>query len=435
MRPTPKAVLFFSISVPLALLIISTRSEAWYLSLCLPGMTLAFIAADAVNTLPGNRLAAAPRVPKRLFIGQPGLVELDLSAENYYRFIPIQILLEVSGEADTPGMVSRAMTGGRLSLAFTIVPRRRGQVTVEALWLRWRGPFGLTEITLRKPVESVIDVVPDVKGIHEAALQFFTRDAVHGVKTQRLKGEGTEFENLTEYAPGMDSRMIDWKRSAGHRKLLCKEFRQERNHQILLGFDTGRLMLEPVDEIPKLDHAIKAGLLLGWISLRGGDLVGGCGFDARFRGFVKPGRGMTYFTRMQQFTAGLAYRTEETNFTLGLTELNTRLQRRALVVLFTEFVDLISAELMIESLKIVGRRHVVVFVTLRDPMLTRLQSSPPDDFQSAAEAVIADDFLRERAIVLDRVARLGVHCLDVPVQVVSSALVNKYLMIKRRGLL
>ena len=188
-------------------------------------------------------------------------------------------------------------------------------------------------------------------------------------------------------------------------------------------------------DMPKLDHAIKAGLLLSWISLRGGDLVGGCGFDARFRSFIKPGRGMAYFTKVQHFTAGLAYRTEETNSTLGLTELNSKLQRRALIVLFTEFADLISAELLIESLRIMARRHVVIFVTLRDPMLARLQSAPPDDFHSVAEAVIADDFLRERAIVLDRVARLGIHCLDVPVKAVSPALVNKYLMIKQRGLL
>jgi uncharacterized protein (DUF58 family) len=293
----------------------------------------------------------------------------------------------------------------------------------------------LVEATQRRPVESVIDVVPDVKGIHEAALQFFTRDAVYGVKTQKPKGEGTEFENLAEYATGMDSRMIDWKHSARHRRLLCKEFRQERNHQIVLGFDTGRLMLESVDEMPKLDHAIKAGLLLSWISLHSGDLVGGCGFDSRFRGFIKPGRGMPYFTRMQNFTAGLAYRTEETNFTLGLMELNAKLQRRALVVLFTEFVDLISAELLIESLQILVKRHFVVFVTLRDPMLARLQSAPPHDFHRVAEAVIAEDFLRERSIVLDRVARLGIHCLDVPVKAVSSALINRYLMIKQRGLL
>jgi uncharacterized protein (DUF58 family) len=194
-------------------------------------------------------------------------------------------------------------------------------------------------------------------------------------------------------------------------------------------------MTEPVDGFPKLDHAVNAGLLLGWVSLYNGDLLGGCGFDARFRNFIKPGRGMPYFAQFQRFTADLAYRTEETNFTLALAELNSRLKRRALVVLFTEFVDLISAELLIESLQWMTRRHAVVFVTMRDSTLTRLRAAQPDNFSRIAEAVIADDFLRERSIVLERVARLGVHCLDVPARGISAALLNRYLLIKQRGLL
>ena len=233
----------------------------------------------------------------------------------------------------------------------------------------------------------------------------------------------------------MDNRFIDWKRSARHKKLLAKEFRQERNHQVVFGFDTGRLMLEPVEGLTRLDHAVRAGLILSWVCLHSGDLVGGCGFDANFRSFIKPNRGMSHFTQFQRFTAGLEYQTEETNFTLGLAELNSRLRRRALVVIFTEFIDAVSAELMLESLGLMARRHLIVFVTLSDPYLARLQNAPPDDFKAAARAVLADSFLRDRAIVIERAARMGVHCLDVPVGELSASLLNRYLMIKQRGLL
>ncbi|MDR3265718.1 MAG: DUF58 domain-containing protein [Synergistaceae bacterium] len=439
MKPTPRALLLFALSVPLALLIVSVREGLWYLSFYLPFATVAFMGADAMMALPGRRLRADLRAPKRLYVGQSGVVRLDLRAEPNVRPLPtrisIQALLEQTGEAQAPAIVSGTMTGGQLQLRLPVVPRRRGRVTLDALWLRWRGPLNLIERWRRQPVDEAIDIVPDVKGIHEAALQFFSRDTVGGVKTQRMKGEGTEFDSLQDYAPGMDNRMIDWKRSARHRKLLSREFRQERNHQIVLGFDTGHLMIEPIDGVPKLDHAIRAGLLLGWISLHSGDFVGGCGFDARFRSFIKPGHGMSWFTQIQRFTADLAYRTEETNFTLGLAELNSRLRRRALVVLFTEFVDLISAELLIEGLQRMAGRHVVVFVTLRDPMLTRLQSAFPDSFMKVASAVVADDFLRERSIVLKRITRLGVHCLDVPAPAIAAALLNRYLTIKQRGLL
>lgn len=433
--PTPRAVLFFASSIPAALFIVTIWRDVWYFSLYVPFAAVALMAADAVMALAGNRMEISLRVPRRLYVGQPGTVHVGLAMDNFARSMPVQALLEQTGTAEAAVPAVGLMEEGKLAFELSVAPKRRGQIAIEALWLRWRGPLKLVEARIRCPANEIIDVVPDVHGIHEAALQFFARDAVYGVKTQRFRGEGTEFETLCEYAQGMDTRFIDWKRSARHRKMLCKEFRQERNHQIMFGFDTGHLMLEPIDGMPKLDHAIKAGLLLGWISLHGGDLVGGCGFDARFRNFIKPGRGMPYFSRLQRFTASLAYRSEETNFTLGLAELNSRLQRRALVVLFTEFVDAIAAELLIESLQLMARRHVVVFVTLRDPMLARMRGASPDAFRSVAESVIADDFLRERSIVLERVARLGVHCLDVPAGALSAALLNRYLLIKQRGLL
>lgn len=434
-RPTSRAVLIFSLSVPMALWVVSLRSGAWYVALYLPVSLLAFLATDALMMLPNRRLQISVQVPQQIPLGESSSVRVELLGRGYERPIAVRVLLEQQGEAEPPTAVSGEMKRGRLLFNLPLIPRRRGQIEIEAFWVSWKGPLGLIERVRREPIGKTVDVVPDVKGIHEAALSFFARDAVHGEKTQRSKGEGTEFEDLREYAQGMDTRLIDWKRSARHRKLLCKEFKQERNHQIVFGFDTGHLMLEPLDGLPRLDRAVKSALLLAWVSLRGGDLVGGASFDVRFRSFLQPGRGMPYFTQIQRFAAALAYRTEETNFTLGLAELNGRLRRRALVVLFTEFIDLISAELLIESLRLVSRRHLVVFVTMRDPMLTRLRDSFPANFSGLAQAVISDDFLRERSVVLQRIARLGVQCLDVPFGSLPAALLNRYLTIKQRGLL
>jgi len=315
------------------------------------------------------------------------------------------------------------------------LPRRRGRITLNRLWLRWPGPLGLVQVLHRIEIGRTIDVLQNIRGIQSTALQFFAREALFGVRVQKERGEGTEFDALKEYVPGLDTRYIDWKHSARHHKLVCKEFRVERNHPVIMAFDTGHMMLEPLDGIPRLDHAIHAGLLLSWIALRGGDLVGSFAFDSTPRHWIQPFRGLAGYPKLLRATAELAYRTEETNFTLGLAELAVRLKRRALVVLFTDFVDTITVELMVESLQRVGQKHVVIFVSLRDPALQALVDARPDHAGALAEAVVAHDFLRERAAVFSRLARLGVHCLDVDRQAVSVALINKYVAIKQRGLL
>jgi uncharacterized protein (DUF58 family) len=194
-------------------------------------------------------------------------------------------------------------------------------------------------------------------------------------------------------------------------------------------------MSEPLNGIPKLDHAVNAGLLLGYMSLRSGDRVGVFAFDSQVRLSVEPAGGVHHFSRLQWASAELEYRHEETNFTLGLAELLSRLSRRSLVILQTEFVDTITAELMVENLARVAGRHLVMLVTMQDPNLHSTVDTVPRTIGDLARSVIADDLIRERMIVLERLRRLGVHCLHAPIDKIGVNLVNRYLSIRRKELI
>src|SRR5205814_2199952 len=197
--------------------------------------------------------------------------------------------------------------------------------------------------------------------------------------------------------PGLDHRAIDWKSSARHRKLLCQEFRAERNHQVVVAVDAGQLMAEPVAGVPKLDHAINAAILLGWFCLRTGDRVGLLGFDERVRTWSEPAGGMHTFHRLQAMSAEIDYRRVETNFTLTMAELSTRLKRRSLVVLFTDFLDTVTAELMIENVTRLARRHLVLFAALDDPSLGTRSHARPRALATLHQPVGGRDCARERA--------------------------------------
>jgi uncharacterized protein (DUF58 family) len=435
-RPTRSAVLIFLGGVPLSLLLLTYDARIALLSLNYGLLVLIALACDALLAFPRRLLDVSVAVPDRLYIGEQGAVVVTIAATAHPRTTRFEGLLEQRGAGDPAVPVIAAVEPGQgARLALAVTPRQRGRLAIDAAWLRWRGPLSLIEMIRSVPVDRAIDVLPNVRGVQSAALQFYANEAIFGVKVQQQKGEGAEFDSLREYVAGLDSRFIDWKHSARHRRMLCKEFTTERNHQVVMAFDTGYLMREPIDGIPRLDHAINAGLLLAWISLRGGDLVGVYGFDARVRQYLAPIRGLSGFARIQRATAGLGYHHEETNFTLGLAELGVRLKRRALVIIFTDFVDTVTAELLVESLQRIASRHVVVFVTLRDSFLQRVADAPPDRFTDVAEAVIAHDLLRDRSVVLERLARLGIHCLDVPSHGLSAGLINRYLLIKQRGLI
>jgi uncharacterized protein (DUF58 family) len=436
MMPTARAALLFAGGVPIALILVTAAPDLWSLSVDFTMLVLMALAADALMAFPPRRLVLAVKPPARLLVGQSGVLAVELEPTRYLRTTRFEVRLEQRGALEETATERLELPpGSPAAAAIALTAHRRGRVFVDAVWIRWNGPLSLAHFVRRIPVDAAIDVVSDVRGVQNAALQFFARDAIFGVKVQRQRGDGSEFDSLREYTPGLDPRRVDWKRSARHHKLLCKEFETERNHHIILAFDTGYLMREPINKVARLDHAINAGLVLAWIALRGGDLVGVYGFDALVRSYHAPARGLGRFTHVQRATAELDYNAEETNYTLGLAELTVRLKRRALIILFTEFVDTITAELLIESLERVHSRHVVVLVTLRDNDLQHTIEAEPNSFEAVAESVIAQDIQRDRGVVFERLERMGLHCLDATTANLTVALIVRYLMIKQRGLI
>lgn len=373
---------------------------------------------------------------------------------------PVTAVLDV-GEPLAPVSVVfgelRAAEGGagaRGVLTFPLVAERRGTGRIEAVWLRLPGPLGLIERTVRAEADRTVAVHPSLGRVRRAAIRFADRRTyLAGLKIERYVGDGTDFEALREFMPGHDSRSIDWKATARHRRLLCREFRAERDHQVVLAFDTGRLMAEPVARrpgpdgggrtaeaagerpIPRLDHAIHTGLVLAYVALRSGDRVGLYAFDERPRRFAAPQAGSRWFPGLLDLAAGLDYTDAETNFTLGLTELAGRLHRRSLVVVMTDFVDSITAELMADNLSRLSRRHLVLFVALRDPLLDTLVTARPDSLLDVQRAVVAADLERDRERVLARLRRVGVFALDLAPARVEPRVIERYLEIKRKEMI
>ena len=314
-----------------------------------------------------------------------------------------------------------------------VSPNRRGPAGISAMWLRWAGPLGLGARQVRRPLDHTVRVWPDLSPVRSPELQNFMRDAQFGLIARRIRGEGTQFEALSEYEPGMDRRRIDWKASARHTRLYARENEAERNNQIVFAFDCGQAMCEPVEGLPRIDRAVSAALTASYVAIKGGDKVALFGF-ARHPEVFTPFVGDTRaFHRLQSAAAELEYHSEEPNFTLALATLTARLQRRSLVVLFTDFTDPTGAEIMVESVGRLVEKHLVLFVTLEDTELEGLAAKEPQVLEDVAVAVTADTLARQRAVVLERLRQMGVDIIEAPWDRIGYRLIDAYLDIKRQG--
>mgnify|MGYP000567731405 CR=1 FL=1 len=433
--PTPRAALLIAGSAPVALLIAVSAPGAWVAApiLALGIMLLVLLDATLAGRVSEADLTMLPDVEvgeeawftarARFTGGHPRAVRAALATDG-------RLLAAGRGELALAGPIE---TGGPWEGGLAYRPSRRGTGVVERMWLGWTGPLGLGARQLDRPLDAQVRVWPNLAAVRSPALQMFLKDAQFGLIARRIRGEGSVFEALAEFQPGMDKRRIDWKSSARHMHLYAKEMEAERNNQIVFAFDCGQAMCEPVGGLPRIDRAVSAALTTAYVALKAGDRVALFGFAARpelFTPFVGDAR---EFRRLQQAAAGLDYHAQEPNFTLALASLAGRLQRRSLVVVFSDFTDPTSAELMIESIGRLTQRHLVLFVTMADEELESLASADPAAMQDLAMAVSADALLRQRALVLSRLRAMGVDVVEAPFDRIGTRLIDAYMAIKRKG--
>jgi uncharacterized protein (DUF58 family) len=330
--------------------------------------------------------------------------------------------------------VGRAI-GDKATFDFRFLPTRRGQGDIKAANVRWLGPLGLVWKQKRFGFDHVAPVTTNIRGVREQALRWFSRYALAGSKVDRTLGEGSEFHALREFQTGMDRRSLDWKQSARHGKLLAKEYRTERNHNIIFALDAGRVMSEPIGEAPRIDRAIEASLLTALACLKSGDKVGIYAFDSRPRSQSGTLSGSSAFAALQHRVSDIDYSTEETNYVLGLATLSGQLKRRSLIIVFTEFADQTAAQLMVESLGRLLARHLIMFVAFKDEELEALQNKVPEVPEDVSRAVVAAQILSERELVLMRLRSMGVHIVEGLAAEIGPRIINAYLDLKARDLL
>jgi len=322
--PTRRAVTVLAAGAPVALLAGVLTPVGWLAGpVWIAGVVLLF-AADALLTGSRSSLTLDPPEPVRAAVGRPGLVGLTARFAAQGR-APHQVEAALSGEAklgvdDAPRQAE--VRSHVASLAFPFTPERRGDAALHELWVRWRGPMNLAWKQKTFRLDLSAPVLTDLQWVRDQAVRLFARDALFGTKAQLDIGEGAEFQALRDYQPGMDRRAIDWKQSARHAALLAKEFRTERNHNVIMALDCGRAACEPVGGMPRVDRFIHAALLLSYACLRSGDRAGLFAFDSRPRLSTGAVGGMNAFRTLQTVVGRVDYSTHETNYTLALATLS-----------------------------------------------------------------------------------------------------------------
>lgn len=329
-----------------------------------------------------------------------------------------------------------AEPGRTAVFSYSLVPYQRGQFTIGPVYLRAIGKWGLAERKMCIENEQEIRVIPDLSAARRHDLRL-RRGLMRrqGNRTLRIRGHGDEFESLRQYVPDDDPRWIDWRSTARRGKMLTKQFQPESRQRIIMAVDLGRLMLGKKGDFSKLDAVLNSCILLAHAAVRAGDSVGFIAFGSELQGKAPAATGRRQVRNILSQIAPLNAAPVETDFRILLRELGTLERRRALVVLFTDFIDESQIEELQSVLLQLRKKHRVLVAAVRDAELFEMSLAAASDEKEAFAVAAASHLLSLRRRALANMQAAGVMAVDLNQDELAPGVVERYLAMREQAIL
>lgn len=380
-------------------------------------------------------LPTARRVlPDALAVGVEREVELVLEAGANAQRMDVFDLHPIGWEASGLPRRLDLVPGSDARMAYRLRPVERGDARFAGVHLRLHAPWRLWRRLRTVPPAQPVRVFPNFAPLAKLALLGDEQASrAVGAHVRRRRGEGTDFHQMRDYRVGDSLRRIDWKATARMRRLISREYQDERNQHLVMLVDTGQRMLARDGSLSHFDQALDAALVVSWLALRQGDAVGLLAHGGARR-WVPPQRGAGAIDVLLRETYDLQPQPVATDYLAAATELTLRQRRRSLVMLVTNLRDEDSEDLL-GAVRLLRQRHHVVGASLREQVLDQALEDDARDLRGALRAASAARYLQQRGAAHDALRAHHVAMLDVTCAQLPGALVERYLAIKREGLL
>ncbi|MET9804883.1 DUF58 domain-containing protein [Streptomyces sp. NPDC006368] len=322
--------------------------------------------------------------------------------------------------------------GERRRVTTVLRPTRRGDRHAVRVTVRSYGPLGLAARQGSHDVPWAVRVLPPFTSRKHLPSKLARLRELDGRTSVLTRGEGTEFDSLREYVPGDDTRSIDWRATARQTTVAVRTWRPERDRHILIVLDTGRTSAGRVGDVPRLDAAMDAALLLSALASRAGDRVDLLAYDRSIRARVQGRSANDILPALVNAMAPLEPELIETDARgLSSTALASA-PRRSLIVLLTNLEAAPIEEGLLPILPQLTERHTVLLASVSDPhteQMAKARGSVDEIYEAAAGA----QALIQRRRTSERLQRHGVTVVDTTPENLAPALADAYLALKAAG--
>jgi len=188
-------------------------------------------------------------------------------------------------------------------------------------------------------------------------------DLFSGEYHSTFKGQGMEFEEVRQYEPGDDIRLIDWNVTARTGYPHVKKFREERELSVIFLVDASSSGSFGTRERFKADAAAELCAVLAFSAIKNNDKVGMIIFTDMIEKFIPPKKGKAHVLRLIREV--LYFKPEGTKTDIGgaLEYFSRVIKKKSVVFLISDFLS----EDYLKPLQIANNKHDVIAIKISDP--------------------------------------------------------------------
>jgi uncharacterized protein (DUF58 family) len=317
---------------------------------------------------------------------------------------------------------------------YRLCPQQRGATQFAGVHLLLHSPWQFWKYYHYLLLPTAVRIYPNFATTTKYAL-FATENRLGqlGIRKLQRRGEGLEFHQLREYRSGDTLRQIDWNATSRYKKLISKEYQDERDQQIIFLIDCGRRMLAQDGPLSHFDYTLNAILLLSYVALRQGDALGLMTFSGEHR-WLAPQKGMSTLNLVLNTVYDLQPSTHSSDYLYAAQQLMKTFNKRALVILISNLRDEDNDELL-PALQLLRKKHLVLLASLQEHVLNEGLEHPVYTFEEALRHAATLDYLNYRRQAHEVLKGHGILYLDTEPEQLPVRMVNRYLEIKRSGML
>ena len=415
---------------------VAWSGRSWTALILVQLVLLTIFGIDALTSVSPHKIRVFREHPASIALGETA--QISWAIENH---ASVAVRATVT-DALWPSLRStrrsvglRLAAHGRHVATAELWPSRRGRFPLDSITVRVQTRWGLSSRRRTHRVSSVVRVLPAFPSRDELQRRMRQPRLIDvGLRTLRIKGSGTDFDQLRDYQPGDDPRRMDWPATARLQKPIVRQYRAERNQSVVLLLDNGRIMASSVADVPRVEHAMDAALGLTQVAIGLGDKVGMVTFDRQIRTVVPSNSSRAQQARISEAMYLLEPDLNESAYQAALVYAAARFRRRSLYVVLTDLAESVVEEAILPALATLSRRHLVVVAAVSDPLLNTWavgtnNGSASEIFRQAA----AISMLQQRRRNMVRLRAGGAIVIDAPPGELAHRVVDTYLELKASG--